>query len=337
MIRVSEPKVAPGREPIERASALLQRATQGAVRKIAIDALSLGVGETLPNIGSYRSQLSVGSGTVQQALKILESTGSLTTAARGHLGRRIDAVRIGHLWQLAELESVRVALPPRGPIEVHAMAEYLTEQFERLDVPFSLSYLRGAQQRLNAVRDGSADMAMVSSGVLHEAQTAGTDVTVAAVHASGTYYAPGRLVVLRRQVGVAPASLRVAIDPSSWDQSRLTRAEFGDGTEEVEFVQCEFPRVPVAILEGRADVGIWHEMQTLIPPALAGLDVSAPCKAATLDLWKHASSAVLTVSTHRPELQAVVAELPAERLGPILQRLLARTDSSGGANLDWTI
>lgn len=42
----------------------------------------------------------------------------------------------------------------------------------------------------------------------------------------------------------------------------------------VEYVNCPFPEVPSAILEGRADAGIWHRVQAVISPELAGLKVS---------------------------------------------------------------
>lgn len=305
------------------AAAQLERATSGALRHIAVDALSLGVGERLPKGDSYRQASAVGSGTVQQAFTILASAGALETVSRGHLGRQIVKVREDRLWRLADLDPVRLILPPRGPIEVRAMAEFAADVLGRRNIPFRMQHMRGARDRVAAVVAGDADAAVVSSGGSEELMGTPGDLQLGAIqHSHGTYYAPGRLLVLSRQEIPEAARCRVAIDYTSWDQARLTECEFPKHRG-YEYVEIDFPRVPVEILRGAVDVGIWHEMQTLISPRLAGLEVSEPREVATHELLARSSAAVFVYSTRRPELRVALDAMRETSFSARVENLMA--------------
>ncbi|TQK17654.1 helix-turn-helix protein [Microbacterium sp. SLBN-154] len=323
-------------ETLADASGRLQRATWAALRLVSSDALTAGVGATLPRIADYRERLGVGSGTVQQALRLLQETGSLRTVARGHLGRRIEELQVGRIWDLAGLPPVRVLLPPRGPREVRAMTRYVADHLSALGVPHAVGFSRGADRRLEAVRRGEADLAMVSSGVGGGGASLGPGVRVAAVHDEGTFYAEGQVVVLRRANSVPRAGVRVAIDPSSRDQRRITEAEFPRGSG-VAYVPVDFPRVPVAILEGVVDTGVWHRMQTLIPPELAGLSEAPLSSPAARAIVRESSSAVLVVATARTELEAVLRDLRPAGLRRAVTAELAPPVGGDEVELDWTV
>ncbi|PFG45122.1 helix-turn-helix protein [Georgenia soli] len=317
--------------PVAIASAKLQRATETVLRSIAIDALALGAGMTLPKGDSYRERLGVGAGTVQQAFQILATAEALTTQSRGHLGRQIVESRIDRLWQIAELDPVRLVLPPRGPLEVRAMAEFSATSFRRLDIPYAIAHRRGASERIDAVRAGDADVAIVSSGVAAQLVGANDPDLEQLVHAEGTFYAPNRLLVLGGE------GRRVAIDSNSWDQRRLTELEFPE-EEGFEYVEVDFPRVPVEILRGNVDVGIWHEMQTLISPTLAGLHVRQPRRAATHTMLEQSSAAVMLVSKARPELQSVLGSLHNRDFARRVSELTSLPDDSPELlDLFWTV
>lgn len=325
---------------LEMATAELQRATRGIIQAVAVDALNVGVGQRLPTGLHYREQLGVGVGTVQRAIDLLIAAGALDLTSRGHLGRHITGMRMDRLWRLGELPPVRVVLPPRGPLEVRAIAQVLADEFARLGVPFQIQHRRGASERARLVSSGEADIAVVSSGV-HD------KVIGAAEHddfwtyrlPEFSYYAPNRLLVLGRasETDLRENGRRVAIDYSSWDQARLTELEFpadGDFT----YVEVDFPRVPVAILDGRVDVGIWHEMQTLISPRMAGLNVGALKRPAALELLAQSSAAVLIVSTARPELHTVVKSVDLLLITNLQQQLLSLSeDSLEILDLSWTV
>jgi hypothetical protein len=153
-----------------------------------------------------------------------------------------------------------------------------------------------------------------------------------------SYYAPDRLLVLERASAAPdPAHTRVAIDYSSWDHARFTKLEFPEG-DGFRYVEVDFPRVPVAILDGRVDAGIWHEMQTLIPPRMAGIRVRSLRKPdAVVELAAY-SSAVLLVSTTRPELRSVIDSNDRTLISQLQSELTGLAEGSPDLlDMSWTV
>lgn len=315
--------------PLRLATAELQRATSDVIRAMAVDALAAGVGSRLPIGSHYQNRFQVGAGTVQRAIELLTGTGALVLTSRGHLGRHIADMRIDRLWHIADIDPVRVLLPPRGPFEVRALLGVLSGEFTRLGVPSRIHHSAGAAERIRRLDAGDADITTVSSG-FHDAVVATSGPARPTRRlAEHSYYARDTMLVLRRAADPAtPAQpLRVAIDPASWDQARLTECEFplDDGFT---YVEVSFPRVPVAILEGRVDAGVWHAMQTLIPPRLAGLHQRPLERPAALELLARSSAAVLIMSERRPELRAVLDRLDLDRVAEAQTRLTSLPDDS---------
>jgi hypothetical protein len=313
----------------------LQRATTSTLKAITIDVLGLDKGDTLPKGDVYRERLGVGSGTVQQAFSILSDAGALKTKSRGHLGRVITTLRPSRLWQLAGLDPVRFILPPRGPGEVRAMAEFITEAMSGVGIPCVIDHVGGARRRFAAIESGKADVVCVSSGFADlELSQARSDIGLIR-HPRGTYYAPGRLVVLRHPA--RPTGRRVAIDPTSADQAGLTRAEF-PADQGYEYVETDFPSIPVKLLAGVVDASIWHEMRTLIPPRLAGLEVDQPTRPATRELLDRSSAAVFVYSTRRSELHAIVGALGSSKFAAAVAACTdPQADAADRVDLAWVV
>lgn len=325
----------PGTDPIllSDADAELQRATRVVLTALAVDALAIGIDGRLPTGAEYRERFHVGAGTVQRALELLVSSGALSIASRGHLGRYIRDLDVSRLWHLGNLPPVRVVLPPRGPIEVRAIVEGLVSEFARLELPVRVSHLRGGVEREKLLSRGEADIAVVSSGLLDE-DAPHRPIESRIRLPKFSYYADGMMLVLR---GASRAGRRVAIDYSSLDQARLTQSEFPE-SEGFEYVEVDFPRVPLAILQGEADIGIWHQMQTLIPPRAAGLQVDALVRPQSLDILARSSAAELLLSPLRPELSSVVPMLDMSLVESRRAHLLGLpTDASELLDLNWTV
>ena len=298
------------------ADAELQRATRGVLTALATDALTIGEGGQLPISTHYREQFRVGTGTVQRALEVLINAGALQITSRGHLGRQIRRLDVARLWHLGALGPVRLLLPPRGPIEVRAFAEVFSDEFQRIDVPAQFRHVPGGPERERMLLSGEADIAVVSSGVDLESHPSMTTIRLP----DHTYYAEGRVYVLRSP---DPArGNRIAIDYSSTDQTRLTRAEFPDGLG-YEYVEVDFPRIPLAILQGKVDVGLWHDVQTLIPPHVAGLEVGELQRPESIAILKTSSAANVVTSPLRSELASVMPLLELEGIMQRQQELLA--------------
>jgi hypothetical protein len=300
-----------------------------AVRAVVLEALTRGVGANLSTNVDFKARYNIGAGTMQRALELLRDRGAVTILNRGHLGRRIEHVDIGQAWQAAGLAPVRMILPPSGPIEIDVLTERLADELTRLGVPHTVHHLRGGANRLSAVHKETHDLAVVSAGTWSERKTpTPTGLDVVRVLDPGTYYAPGRLVVVTRTRDQDKPIRRVAIDRQSSDHVALTRAEFPE-SDGYEYVDAPFPSVPAWVLRERVDAGIWHETVSVVPLDIAGIDINELQRPAAATARDELSGATLVGSPARPELRMVVQALGLSTIRAHQQKaLLSAHDDS---------
>jgi hypothetical protein len=297
--------------------------TQRAIAALARDAVALGPGGRLPTNLEYQQSLGVGAGTVQQAVRILTTSDALEIAARGHQGRHVVRRDVGALWSLARFAPVRFVYPPPGPLELYGLMEAIGEHLAALRVPFTVAHRQGGLRRVDLITAGEADATVLShAAAVRLGDGSGADLGWCDL-GQDTYYAPGAIVVLRRTADPPPHEpLRVGIDRASFDHVRLTEAEFPPGPEH-RYVECDFPGMPVAVLEGRVDVGIWHRALLLIPPQLAGLALDPLRRTEAVDARRELSGAVVLFGSPRPEVAVVCRDLDGVQVRERQEELLA--------------
>lgn len=301
-----------------------------AVRAIVQDALAKGVGQTLTTNGEFQERLGVGAGTLQRAIDLLAERDALRTTSRGHLGRRIDSIRLGDCWQAAGLSPVRIVMSPAGPVELDVLEQALADDLTGLGVPYTMHHARGGNGRLQAVIAGRFDLAIVSRGTYEgmKRSTAGFGLGGARVLGEGSYYSPERLVVLRGPLSNDP-SLQdtIAIDYESFDHEALTLAEF-PADAGYRYVQMDFTEVPARVLAGLVGAGVWHVTTSAVPLFLTGLSAEQMATPAGRNVRDLLSAAAAVAGARRPELSAI---LDALQLPGLERRQRAGLDAESAA------
>jgi hypothetical protein len=284
-------------------------ALQLAVGVLARDALAVGVKGTLPTNQHYLDTEGIGAGTLQRALDELRARRAVRTQSRGHLGRVVTGINVGAAWKTGQLGPLRLALPPAGPPELETLEQVVSEALSKLAIPHTPTRQRDTSPPL-ARLPREADLALCSAGDL----AAGPRPSGLLVRrlGPGTYYGPGRVVVVRRQ-GEAGPPRRIALDPDSPDHAALTRAEFPEAAGH-EYVTVAGAKVPAAVVLGEADAGLWHMTPSVVPLDRAGLALSPLATAEGLAAWEAVSAAILGASPKRPELKAVLPALDLREL-----------------------
>ena len=299
-----------------------------AVGLIVREALSRGVGAAMPTNVEYAEHHGISAGTMQRALAVLADRGALEVVSRGHMGRVIRALDVAQCWQAAGLDPVRLVLPPAGPPEADILAEQLAEGLAASGIPHTVHHLPGGTWRLAAVRSGGHDLTVVSAGTWSSAANDGFGsdgpVLIRQLPA-GTYYAPGRLVVVRRADDHRSSGLRVAIDPDSPDHVALTETAL-PSTDGHEYISAPFPEVPRGVLRGDVDAGVWHVARSVVPPSLAGLRLDPFTGAQAIEQARLLSPAALVGSAGRPERRLVINQLPLDGLVDAQRRELATVE-----------
>jgi len=252
---------------------------------------------------------------MQRALDLLSDRDAIKVVNRGHLGRWIEHVNIGHSWQAAGLSPARILLPPSGSIEIDVLSEMLAVGLSAIGIPHTVNHLRGGAGRLAAIGRGEFDVALVSVGAwLNNDLNLGSDSSAfVRTLAPGTYYAPRRLVVVTRQGTPTQSIRRVAIDRTSSDHVALTLGEFPE-SDGYEYVDAPFPAVPAWVLRNRVDAGIWHLTSSVVPLDLAGIDLKEFQRPEAIRMSDTLSGASLVCSRQRPELKCVIEALSLDDL-----------------------
>lgn len=236
---------------MSRLQLLMTRAgivAQGIARSLA----HARVGDRMPRVQDLAAEHGVGNGTVDAALGILSDAGALRVRARGRLGTFIDELDHALLWELGGGDTVSIALPLPYSRRYEGLATALQEVFAARDLPVTLMFVRGSIQRATAVRDGRADLAIMSRFAADEQG----DLVVARDFGDRTFVGAHGLVVAEGRDPADPA-LRVAVDPTSLDQRSLTARHFGELPPE-RVVEASYNQLSPLFGSGAVDATVWN-------------------------------------------------------------------------------
>ncbi|TMQ96269.1 GntR family transcriptional regulator [Actinomadura soli] len=287
-------------------------------RQLAAELLNQQPDSRLPRIRDYAERLGVGNGTVQAALQLLESTGAVQTEARGHLGTYLRAVDRAGLWKLAGLGTMLAAMPLPYSRRYEGLATGLREAFEHAEIPFALTFMRGAQARLDALLAGKVDLIVVSRLAFEEF---GADCPIAQLADLGARtFVGAHGVLLRAGASLDDPGLAVAVDTSSADQQRLTRLVFAG--RPVRYVETSYMQLGELFRRGEVDATVWNldEVHQHIDEDFTTIPFD---EVTSTGLADRNSSAVLAVRAgDSPALDAVRDRLSAELVTRTQQAVL---------------
>ena len=302
---------------------------QKALTAVCLDILQAGIGGRLTPSIQIQEKLEVGSGTVQKALQELSDNGGVVLRVKGHQGTLVLDYNPAILWRSAQLEPLRISLTPPGAQELGALSMSLRNQFRKFGLGMELDYIRGAQNRLDTLSNDLHSAALISIGAAKSRNLLNNKNYSILDFGPESYYQRDSLVVLSSSKILNPKKLRVALDKTSYDHETLTLNEF-ENKAGVEYVNCPFPEVPSAILEGRADTGIWHRVQAVISPELAGLKVSQFRSESLGNDKASISNAVLIWPSSLKEISALLGMIEIKEIKKELQATAKAKASSKG-------
>lgn len=302
---------------------------QKALTAVCLDILQAGIGGRLTPSIQIQEKLEVGSGTVQKALQELSDNGGVVLRVKGHQGTLVLDYNPAILWKSAQLEPLRISLTTPGAQELGALSMSLRNQFRKFGLGMELDYIRGAQNRLATLSNDLHSAALISIGAAKSRNLLNNKNYSILDFGPESYYQRDSLVVLSSSKILNPKKLRVALDKTSYDHETLTLNEF-ENKAGVEYVNCPFPEVPSAILEGRADTGIWHRVQAVISPELAGLKVSQLRSESLGNDKASISNAVLIWPSSLKEISALLGMIEIKEIKKELQATAKAKASSKG-------
>ena len=292
---------------------------QKALTAVSLDILHAGIGGRLTPSIQLQEKLEVGSGTVQKALQEISESGGVVLRVKGHQGTLVVDFNPAILWKIAQLEPLRISLTPPGAKELGALSFGIKNQLRKEGIGIEFDFVLGAQKRLDTLSKTSYNSALISRGAAKSRNLLDNQNYSILDFGPQSYYQLGSLVMLTSPKIPNLNQLRVALDKNSYDHETLTLNSFRN-QKGVEYVDCPFTEVPSVILEGKADTGIWHRVESVISPEQAGLKVSQIDISSLEDEDASISNAVLIWPSNLKEITALLGMIDVEDLRQDLQK-----------------
>jgi hypothetical protein len=228
---------------------------------------------------------------------------------------------LGQLWSIAEDGPMVVAFPLPTSRRIEGLATAIRSEVLASKIETFSVFIRGSRKRMEALRQGRCHVAAMSSFAARELCSAQEEI--AAELAEQTFVS--KHVVLESEAPAPGRLLRVAVDPSSVDQQRISEMEFAK--QRVEFVTAPYMQLSTFIEEGRADCAVWSldEMAGRRPVGIRERPLSARVlgKLAGADLRtalvvRSADTSTKTVigNLALPTLQRIQADVVAAQIVP---------------------
>lgn len=285
-----------------------------AVSYIAACALSLRVGERMPNITDIRERIGVGAGTIQTAFRQLQEQDVVRIDTQKRRGTFLVERDVRALWRASELGPLVIAMPLPSAWEFYGLAAGLQAEFDRLGVPVSLIYAHGSTERLQNLAAERAGIVVMSAFAAARQSDSHAGLLIAHTLPPGTYYAQDSVVIMSRfPPGQLPPDARVGIDPKSIDHSSLTRAEFPDSS----YVEVSYAQLPLAIRRGIVDAAVWHRSALWLSLDDQGLQTSPLTRPEAKEIADATNSACLVVNDWQTPVVGVLRDVSMEQLAKI--------------------
>jgi hypothetical protein len=161
---------------------------------------------------------------------------------------------IGGLWNVAMQEPLVISHTLPSNRRYEGLSTGIKSCFTSLDIDTYFIFIRGSQTRLKALREHRCHIAIMSKfaaeGLLSQRECISYELP------PGSFI--GSHQVFFRKEPIQPGSLaRIAIDPDSYDQSRLSKIEFSN--QAMDWITINFMNIQRALMEGKVDIAIWTE------------------------------------------------------------------------------
>lgn len=212
--------------------------------------LTVREGERIRTIDDLSDEFSLSVGLVQNALKVLESTGAIRLERRGRNGTVLTHRNMPTLLQQADFGNLVCAMPLPYTRLYEGLASGLKKQFTQL--PLYFAHMRGADIRINCLIEGMYDMAVVSRLAADSYLLKG-DV-MEGVNLGARSYVDRHQLICRH--GEFKNIQRVGVDANSPDQRLLNEIAFAG--RRVEWIDTPYNDCLHDIEHGIIDAAIWN-------------------------------------------------------------------------------
>lgn len=259
------------------------------------------IGEKIPTITELSERYPIARGTIQNSIKMLQNAEAIRLEARGHLGTFLIAKDMSILLKLAGITSLVGVMPLPYSKRYEGFSTGIIVALEnQYNVPISMAYMRGAQNRIGMLLSDRYDFAIISKYAALKMIEKGNYIRI--VKSFGPYSYLSRHVVVFHDEHTREIQdgMKIGIDKDSVDQSSLTE-RICKG-KNVQFVHIEYSQIIRKIKDGTIDAAVWNEDE--ITDNLLEVNYTVLEQEDLSD-----TEAVLVVDVHKTEVATLLDEI----------------------------
>lgn len=263
--------------------------------------LSIDVGDKIKTVSDFLAEFDSSRGTIQNSIEFLRESGAIEFTVHGKMGKVLKAKNIPLLMKYADINFFVGVMPLPYSKMYEGLSTGIIEVMTRnLKIATSLAFMRGALKRIELVKEGRYDFAIVSKFASNEYLKNNPDSIEVAIDFGEESFLKGHILIFADSTkNNIEQGMKVAIDYDSIDQSKLTLRAVGD--LEVELVPLTYSQFAERLSDKTIDAAVWNEDE-----ALRSLKEfkKIPCN----QELKENTVAVLIVDKKRKELVKILQE-----------------------------
>ncbi|WP_174614744.1 GntR family transcriptional regulator YhfZ [Virgibacillus ihumii] len=290
-----------------------------AAKEIAKMLIYVDQGNRIPRVDDFAEKLSLGRGTVQGGLKVLENLQAVELESRGHQGTYLITKDEFLLKEIAGVGSYLGAMPLPYSKMYEGLATGLIEVSEMKLNRINLAYIRGAKKRVEALKARRCDFVIMSQLAAEEAVKDNDNLQIVANFGPQTYVSSHQVFLANPDNEHIRDGMRVGIDYTSIDQSKITLLEC-EG-KDVELVSINYMQLFEQLQQGGIDAAVWNSDEDRASDTLKR--VSFHSAQANL-LAEKASTSVVLIEKNQEEIAEYLTELDSQEIVRIQRKVIDR-------------
>lgn len=219
--------------------------------------LTYNVGERVPTVTDLSSNLHIARGTIQNGMKTLETSNAIHLENRGHLGSYLSFKDVNLLLHIIGVNTIVGTMPLPYSKKYEGIATGLIASLEnQYGIPVSMSYMRGAKNRISMVMENRYDFAIASKYAALEYQKKDKDMRILVEFGPGSYCSSHVVIFHDPDAKGISDGMKVGIDSSSIDQENMVRLACGN--KKVQFVPVGYNTLLNRVISGEIDATVWN-------------------------------------------------------------------------------
>ncbi|MFV0254624.1 MAG: GntR family transcriptional regulator YhfZ [Erysipelotrichaceae bacterium] len=223
--------------------------------KLAEELMNLSVGDKILPIDFYQKQFEVSRGTIQNAFNALKSCGAITLKSRGVLGSYIEKLDLETLNSFTVDNFIAGAMPLPYSRAYEGLATGIYECFKENDIPLSISYIRGSNNRAKLLVNNHLSFVVTSLAAAKDLIEQ-NDALEILLDFGPNSYLQSHVLVLANNDNLS-SGMKLGVDNNSFDQQRISELLVED-IQNIEIVPVSANQTLLDIASGRIDAGVWN-------------------------------------------------------------------------------